>query len=626
MIPTYLSANWRTLAPALGNHLWQSTLCLVVAGLLTLVFRKNHARVRYGLWLAASIKFLIPFSLLIILGNNLAKPRVVYQTETGFMTAMQEASQPFARPVAHVPSPVAFSPATPNLLPAILTTIWLSGFAAVLILWFVRWRRIRSIVRRSVPVREGRELMALRRVEGWAGVRKPIEFVSSQTTLEPGIFGVFTPVLIWPQGISPRLEDAHLEAILAHEVWHVRRHDNLASAIHMLVEAIFCFHPMVWWLASRLVEERERACDEQVLQLGSKPNIYAESILKTCEFCVESPLACVSGVTGADLKKRIVHIMTERVANQLGLGRKLLLAAIGIAVITVPIVFGLMNPTHTQAQATTTTSAPLPSFEVASIKPNRSADDHFWISFDPGRFRVTDATTEQLITLAYNIKDFQVTGGPSWINSEKYDIDAKLEDVVEDRGAKDFEKLPPDRRRKQMDLMLQSLQSLLAERFNMKVNRETKELPIYTLVVAKNGPKLLEANPNDTYPNGIKGPDGIAHPGMMHVGRGELKGQGIPVGSLQRVLSQLLSRTVLDQTGLKGKYDIELNWTPDESEAGMFRGPTGGNPAAANPTPPESIGPSLFTALQEQLGLKLESTKGPVEVLVIDHIERPSEN
>jgi len=248
MMSNLLFANWLTVAPALGNHLWQSTLCLVMAGLLTLVFRKNHARVRYGLWLAASVKFLIPFSILFALGSSLAKPHVVVPASTGFFSVMQEASQPFARPAAHEPSPVAFAATPPNLLPGVLAAIWLCGFAAVILLWFVRWWRIRSIVRRATPLREGRELTVLRRVERWAGVRKPIEFVSSQATLEPGIFGIFKPVLIWPQGISPKLEDAHLEAILAHEVWHVRRRDNLASAIHMLVEAIFCFHPMVWWL------------------------------------------------------------------------------------------------------------------------------------------------------------------------------------------------------------------------------------------------------------------------------------------------------------------------------------------------------------------------------------------
>ena len=230
-----------------------------------------------------------------------------------------------------------------------------------------------------MPLREGREVEALRRLERLGGIRKRIELLLSPASLEPGIFGIVKPVLVWPKGISEHLQDAHLEAILAHEVWHVRRRDNLAAAIHMVVEAIFWFHPLVWWLGARLVEERERACDEEVLELGSERRVYAESILKTCEFCVESPLACVSGVTGADLKKRIVRIMTQRMANKLSFGRKLLLAAIGIAAVAGPVVFGLVNAPQVRAQSTQTTSAPLPSFEVASIKPNRSGDIRFFI-------------------------------------------------------------------------------------------------------------------------------------------------------------------------------------------------------------------------------------------------------
>ena len=619
MTSNLLFAPWTTLAPAIGNHLWQSTLCLVMAGLLTLVFRKNYARVRYGLWLAASIKFLIPFSLLIILGSNLAKPHVIVPANTGFFSVMQEAGQPFAPPVAHIPSPVAFSATPPDVLPAILAAIWFGGFAAVLILWFIRWRRISSALRRTEPLREGREVDALRRLERLAGIRKLIELVSSPGTLEPGIFGIFKPVLIWPQGISQHLNDAHLEAILAHEIWHVRRRDNLASSIHMLVEAIFWFHPLVWWLGSQLVEERERACDEEVLMLGSKPNIYAESILKTCEFCVESPLACVSGVTGADLKKRIVHIMTERVANQLGLARKLLLTAIGIAVITVPIVFGLMNPPQTHAQAPAATSAPLPSFEVASIKPNRSADLSRRIMFLPGRLNATGITVKLLISMAYGVKEFQVSGGPGWINSDRFDVDAKMADSE----LESLNKLPPDQRNVRMSLMVQSL---LADRFQLKVSHATKDLPVYALVVAKNGPKLHEAKPGDTYPNGIKGPDGVAHPGMMRMGPGQLTGQAVQMGQVAMLLSQMLGRNILDQTGLKGQYDINLQWTPDVGEGMMVGGPGGPKPPTDNPAPPESTGPSIYTALQEQLGLKLDSSKGPVEIIAVDHVEPPSEN
>ena len=145
------------------------------------------------------------------------------------------------------------------------------------------------------------------------------------------------------EGISARLDDAHVEAILAHEVWHVRRRDNLFAALHMLVEAIFWFHPAVWYLGTRLVEEREVACDEEVLELGSERQIYAESILKICEFCVGSPLACVSGVTGADLKRRIVRIMTSGATRKLDFTKKFLLGAAGFTALAVPVVFGLAH-------------------------------------------------------------------------------------------------------------------------------------------------------------------------------------------------------------------------------------------------------------------------------------------
>jgi hypothetical protein len=137
---------------------------------------------------------------------------------------------------------------------------------------------------------------------------------------------------------------------MAHEVWHVRRRDNLTAAIHMIVEAIFWFYPIVWWLGARLLEERERACDEEVLELGTDRHVYAESILKVCEFCVESPLACVSSVTGADLKKRMVTIMNENVIRKLDFGRKLVLSTAGFFAIVAPITFGLTNATLKRAE------------------------------------------------------------------------------------------------------------------------------------------------------------------------------------------------------------------------------------------------------------------------------------
>ena len=633
MIPEYLFVIWAAVAPALGNHLWQSTLCLAMAGLLTLILRKNHARARYGLWLAASVKFLIPFSLLIGLGSHLAKPRVLPQTEPGFFFAMAEVSQPFTQPAARVIPPAAHSTTLPNLvhlLPTILVATPICGFEVVLFAWYARWRRISAALREALPLREGREVEALRRLERLGGIQKRIELLLSPTTLEPGIFGIARPVLVWPKGFSSHLQDAHLEAILAHELRHVHRRDNLAAAIHMVVEAIFWFHPLVWWLGARLVEERERACDEEVVELGSERQVYAESILKTCEFCVESPLVCVSGVTGADLKKRMVRIMTQRLSDKLSFGRKLLLAAIGVAAVVAPVVLGLVNAPQIRAQSQQTTGAPIPPFEVVSIKPNHSGDLMTRVDAPKGRFIATSITAKMLIAWAYAgislpLQDNQLSGGPSWINSERYDIDAKLDDSE----VEPLQKLPPEQRILQIRLRVQSL---LADRFKLRVRDETKELPVYALVIAKNGPRLQEAKPGDTYPNGIKDPDGRAHGDLVSVvpieaGQLKLIGQAIPIKTLVYMLMglHLLDGTVLDQTGLKGTYDIALQWTPDQSQA-AFKGPEGGKPGTDKAPPTESTGPSIFTAIQEQLGLKLESTKAPVDVVVIDHIERPAEN
>jgi TonB family protein len=331
-----------TLWTATANHLWQSTLFALAAALVALALRKNHARVRYQLWLTASLKFLIPFSLLIRLGSHLAYRSA--KTQPVFYFVIQKVSQPFTQTPSLKQWLAAF-------LPGILTSLWLCGFVTVIALTWLRWRRVTAAMRDALPLSRGREVDVLRHLERIAGLRKPIAFRISPGSLEPGIFGIIHPVLLWPEAISQHLRDAHLEAILAHEVWHVRRRDNLAAGAHMVVEAVFWFHPLVWWLGARLIEERERACDEEVLRLGNPPQIYAESILKTCEFCMGSPLACVSGVTGADLKQRIIRIMTPGSAMKLTLTRKRLLGAMAIGALAGPILVGLAKLPLVNAQA-----------------------------------------------------------------------------------------------------------------------------------------------------------------------------------------------------------------------------------------------------------------------------------
>jgi bla regulator protein BlaR1 len=224
-----LSALWTSVAPAMGDHLWQSTLFAALAAILAFALRKNQARIRYWIWLTASLKFLIPFSLLIALGSHLAKPRAITPTQTIVYSAVEDLSQPFAQP----DTPAIFQPPTTQApasafhhLPELIAAAWLTGILIVFLMRLASWLRVSRMVRQAVSLTEGPELEALRRLEQTIGVRKPIQLVASPNWMEPGIFGIFRPVLIWPEGISQHLDPRHTETILAHEICHARRYAN----------------------------------------------------------------------------------------------------------------------------------------------------------------------------------------------------------------------------------------------------------------------------------------------------------------------------------------------------------------------------------------------------------------
>jgi bla regulator protein BlaR1 len=581
-----------TFVNPLFNHVWQSTLFAAVMALLAVVLRKNQAHWRCRLWLAASIKFLIPFSVLAGIGSQLGwrSPRLAPR---GLFLLAEDVSQSIVLPGAHQAA-IRTSSTVVSFLPTALLALWFGGFAIALFRWWLNWRRVQAAMREAVAVEQGRELQALRRIERIAGTVRPTRLLASAGRLEPGVFGIVRPVLLWPAGISDHLADAQLEAIMAHEVCHIRRRDNLAAALHMFVEAVFWFHPLVWWLGARMVDEREKACDEEVLLMGSDPEAYAESILKTCQFYLESPRMCVAGVTGSDLKKRIERIMMRRVGHRLEFGKKLLLAAAGVAAVAGPIVFGVASAPAIRAQSQT--AAP-PVFEVASIKPNNSDDHRVSFQITPGgRVACTNISPKMLIIMAYGLKPNQLVGGPDWLDSTKYDVTAKA------AGPDDHE---------QLKLMMQTL---LADRFKLAVHRDTKEMPIYELFAGKNGPKLKASAEAG----------GEQHKGQFMIGRGQMDLTGATLAQFADNLSRAVGRNVFDKTGIAGEYDIKLEWTPEEGELQEFKGHGNGKDGA--PPAPDPNGPPLATALQEQLGLKLVTSKGPVELVVIDHIEKASEN
>jgi uncharacterized protein (TIGR03435 family) len=250
----------------------------------------------------------------------------------------------------------------------------------------------------------------------------------------------------------------------------------------------------------------------------------------------------------------------------------------------------------------------VPAFDAVSIKPHDPNAQNIRIQVAPTRYSAQNVSLKWLITTAYDLKsEDQVLGVSGPVGSARFDIEAKMDEET----AEVFKKLPRKEADEKRRLMLQGM---LADRFNLKVHRETKDLPMYALVIAKGGSKLKEADPNDTYPNGVKGPDGVGSSGMMMMRGESLTGQGITIDALASTLTRQVHRIVQDRTELKGKYDLTLQWSPDEI-ADSAKDATG-----------ENAKPSLFTALQEQLGLRLDSIKGPVDTIAVDHVEMPSEN
>jgi beta-lactamase regulating signal transducer with metallopeptidase domain len=308
----------------LFDHLWQSTLFGLALGLLTLTFRRNAAAVRHALWLAASVKFLPPFSALIGLGSLLIGPMAPAYAPPPMLYRLASITRPFAAATSAAPTPSALD----VHIGTILLALWVLGFAAICIVWFVRWAQLRALVHSARTVRMASAF--------------PVKV--SRACLEPGLVGIWRPVLLLPEGILDRLSSREIAAIEAHERCHFRRKDNLTAAIHMFTASLFWFHPLLWWLGTRLIDERERACDEAVLNEGNDPRTYAESILKVCRFYLQSPLACATGVSGSDLAKRMEMIMQNKPVLRLSAAKKTVLATFAATTVALPLAMG--SATH----------------------------------------------------------------------------------------------------------------------------------------------------------------------------------------------------------------------------------------------------------------------------------------
>jgi uncharacterized protein (TIGR03435 family) len=560
---------------ALLNHLWQSTLFAGTVALATLALRRNSARTRYWLWLAASVKFLLPFSLFVWTGARVQLPP---DTPSLDAITVEEISNYFApitglsnrAPSLAEPEPVA-SP-----WPFLAGAIWFAGASLLIVRWCRHWLGIRKLAKR--------------------GTRLPFRFrvpvVSARSEIEPGVFGIFRPVLLLPAGLSNHLTPEQLDAVLAHESRHVDCRDNLTGAAQIFVETLFWFHPLVWWIGARLMDEREKDCDEAVLRRGSQPRHYAEGILSVCRTYVESPLGCAPGISGSDLKKRICGIMTWRASLPVTVPGRVILTAAGLAITSIPVLIGILR-----AQSL----PPEPAYHYGVVAIHRSApDDHGsrWDYGPQGGLRTTNTSALVLLEWAYQIPEYRLSGLPGWATSEHYDV--TLTPVEPEVGESRFANTAEMDHRKRN---WQRLQEVLRDRFHAVLREETHQMPIYALVQGRNGAKLTR---ND------------AQSSNFYEDRpGHLIATAQMIDRLPSFIEREMGRPVVDETGLKGMFSFTLDWDPNLNSK---------TPDASDNSSDSAARPSLVTALREQLGLRLESKTGPVKVFVVEKIERPTDN
>jgi beta-lactamase regulating signal transducer with metallopeptidase domain len=355
---------------AVLDHLWQSTLFAGIAGLLTLMLKRNGARVRYALWFAASVKFLVPIAVLTALGARLAPP---LRTLTGAGSAapfLQQFGSAIATPASFAGSRYSGLPIAAHFSFAmLLILLWTLGTVAVCSVWLARWVPILKLCREARPLQ----------------IAAPVSVKCSTSPIEPALVGILRPVVLLPEGLIERLSPEELRAVLAHEVAHLRRHDNLTAAMHMLVEAVFWFFPVTWWLGGRLNVERERACDEAVLSRGSEPVVYAESILKVCKFYVHVPIDCAAGVSSADLKRRVEQIMSDSRAHQLDALKMAVIMAAAVLTLALPLGAGILKANAFAADDSVDTTVPPTPAQVAE-RAYEQARPRTAVPFNPPDF------------------------------------------------------------------------------------------------------------------------------------------------------------------------------------------------------------------------------------------------
>jgi bla regulator protein BlaR1 len=574
---------------------------LVVTGTAIVLYalRVNAARIKHRVWTAVVLLMLLlplwtawgpkaPVRVLPPLTESTAN-QVGVPTSTISLSAVRldntsESSEPATRP------PV-------SKLQALLLGIYLLGLFSLLARLAFGTAAAHKLIRQAA-LRDGRR--------------------TSASCAAPVTVGWFNPTVILPEGWQ-QWPQAQLDAVMTHECEHAQRRDPLVQWLALLNRAVFWFHPVAWWLEWELSALAEEACDSAVLVRGYDARDYAETLMDMARAVMRSGSRVnIVGVAmpGGFLAQRIRHIVENVPAPRISRTRMACVVAVCTITCTA-FAAGRLERTRQSPAA----PANRPAFDSVSIKLSKSADPRMLIQFQPGgRLVTTNLPVRVLVSTAYQLSlgmgRGAIVDAPDWIDSEHFDIEAKAEG---------------NPTREQLILMLQSL---LADRFKLAAHWETRQLPVYALVLSKagkTGPLLIPHAADNSTCHDLKaqalpptqpgaGPVSIPAPcgGGFLISPGHI-GTESTMAVLAKNLSwfQQIDRAVVDNTGLNGTFDIAIEYAPFALNAQVN----------ADATATESSLPAtIFDALREELGLKLESTKGPVNVLVIDHVEQPSPN
>lgn len=596
------SSAGRALAAEL-NTLW---LALAVVFLVWLVLKflpRINAATRHAIWWGVlGVVLILPLS------PQLARWWQSPEPGQSVPLPQHAAQRPEPPPLAAEPAFITVAPERVGTWPLWAFAVW----AAVLVFRLGQighsWIFLRNVKRHakfcshSMPV---------------CGVRRPVLLLLSREVESPMAVGFLKPAVILPESLTEELSGPELDHVLLHEMAHIARGDDWTNLAARLAGAALALHPVALWILRQIERQREMACDDFVVARTGDARPYARSLAKLFEmrfFRIRWPRRADllgAGILGRGRGSRL----GDRIEALLRRGRhfppRASLARVAASVV---LLLGFMGAGSLAPRWIVLAQQPTRlAFEVASVKPAKPDDSRrMGIQVLPGgRFSATNVPVCLLVRSAYDIP-FQSPrlSGCSHTGSETYDIEAAAEQSA----------LTPGESARARSLKMRSmLQTLLAERFKLVVRRETGEVPVYAVVVAKNGPKLQRAKISEKDCPEPPAPfDASCHVINGGMGRG-LHAPAIDMSDLASVLENWLDRPVVDQTGIKGLFNVQTEgWAPLAPRQGQQESDEA--KALADPSRP-----TLFSIFEE-LGLRLVSKKAPIEMIVVEHVEKPSEN